>query len=159
MGREEIRNKIVDYVKTVQGMWQPMWKNKSAKTMSKDECVAIDRLKAMIKAPFDDIEAVLDIKGEKTLRVKRKYAAENDVDLYDYFIFGPITFDGKHLYYKQAYTAGEIVNNKRVLESIVVMMDEYELAGHIRDAIFAKEAAREADERRRILGRLWGKQA
>lgn len=142
-------------IKTEQFLWEPMWKDRGAKVMSQDECLAIDRLKKMIKAPFDAIKTVLNIHGDKVLRIERKYGVQDTIDLCDYFLFGPIVLESRRIYCKQTYGSGEIVKNKKVINCAVIMMDEEELAIKIAETIFAKEAAREAEERAQILGKLW----
>jgi len=136
-------------------MWEPLWKNIGSKVMTANEAIALDRLKSLIKIKNVVIDAILSIRGEKGLRIKRKVGNEHRNDIHDYLLFDSITIDGKRVFYKQKLQAGQSINNKRILENTTVVMDDEQLAKHIKELLFAKEAVRKLEEETKILHKIW----
>ena len=144
-------------MKIVSEMWEPLWKNKSSKLVSNDESIAIQRLKDIIRNKNIEIETILDINGNKSLRFKRKYDNKFSINLYDYVLLGPVVFHDRRVYCKQCYTIGTKSSHQDSLDDMSIMLDEDEIAANVKESLFNKKALREAKERRSILERLYDK--
>lgn len=132
-------------------IWEPLWKNRSSKLVSKDESIAIEKLKDIIRNKNIFIETVLGIEGEKTLRFKKKYGTSSGIDLYDYVLLGPVLFNEHKLFCRQSYSIGKADNNMSLI------MNENEIAMHVKESLFNKKVLREAREDRSILQKLYDK--
>ena len=130
-------------------MWEPLWKNIACKFVSKDEASAIERLKDIIANKNIIVDTVLDMKGQKTLRFKKKYDNKYEIDLHDYVLLGPVLFDERKMYCRESYTIGKPNHD---FESMTVLMDEDEMATHIKESLFNKKVLREAKKSREWQG-------
>lgn len=135
-------------------MWEPLWKNKTSKMVSKDESLAIQRLQDIVKNRHIIVETVLDVKGEKTLRFKKKYGASSGIDLYDYVLLGPIVFNDRRVFCKQYYTIGK---SDRHNDNMMLVIEENEIAVSVKNSLFDKKVLRQAKQNRSILERLYDK--
>jgi len=121
----------------MQQVWQPLWKNKQPRVVSKEESLSLTALNISLNAPHGAIETIIDWQGNKGLRVKKKIGEECNMDLYDYFTFAPVVFDARGIIY--VYQHGE---DKRILRGEA-------LSAHIRETMLAKQREKSP----------WGKQA
>lgn len=135
-------------------MWEPLWKNKASKLVSKDELTALERLESIIRDKNIVIEPVLDIGGDKVLRFKKKYKKTLDIDLYDYVLLGPVLFKDRKIFCRQAYTMGRSGNHA---PTVSLTMDEDEIAINAVESLFNTKALREARQNSSVLKRLYDK--
>lgn len=137
--------------------WEPLWKNETIKIASREEAAAIDRFKKSLKVTDAVIETILDEKGQKNIRIKKKYDVEDGIEMFDYFIYGPLVFKGTKIFCRQKYDIGQTVNSKKVLQNITLMLDEQVFIEQIKKDMFDRAAIREAEEKQKILSKLWSK--
>jgi len=114
----------------MQQVWQPLWKNKQPKIVSKEESLSLTALAISLNAPHGAIETIIDWQGNKGLRVKKRIGQECDIELHDYFTFAPVVFDAKGIIY--VYQHGD---DKRSLRGEA-------LSAHIRETMLAKQRER-----------------
>ncbi len=72
------------------GIWDPLWKNQRPKELTEREDDFISALAMRADLILSHIEPVLDVKGNKQLRIKMFVGVEHAVEMYDYFFFGNI---------------------------------------------------------------------
>lgn len=135
-------------------MWEPLWKNKASKLVSKDELTAMQRLEDIIRDKNIVIEPVLDINGDKVLRFKKKYKKTLDIDLYDYALLGPVLFKDRKIFCKQSYVLGRSGNHA---PTVSLTMDEDEIAINAVESLFNTKSLREARQNSSVLRRLYDK--
>ena len=94
----------------MQQTWEPLWKNKHPRMVSKEEETAIIALGILIHAPYGAIETIIDLQGNKGLRIKKKIGEECNIDLFDYYLSSPVLFNPRGIMFVQRYG-----DDKRIL--------------------------------------------
>lgn len=121
--------------------WMPLWRSSAPKSVLNIEKEAIIRIAVALQIQRQHIETVLNLEGEKTLRIKIFKVKESGVDMFDYFFFCPIVIENERMCYRSTEKVQLVEGNVTQNKTITILLNESDFIKKIHETIKASHVS------------------
>lgn len=120
--------------------WMPLWRNNRPKSVLQAEKDSIIRIAIALKIPRDNIETVLNIEGDKTLRIKIFKTKDNCIDVFDYYFFCPMIIENERMCMRAMEKIQSFEKDEIQHKIVVKILNENDIIKKISETVGRKSA-------------------